>query len=231
MIPITTMRTASTPGSGRRMRLVTGTNAVPIVIGAAALCLLFMLCFVAMPFAEGFTVGLGSVGSSRLGPARRPLDLSTKLPQTTATTITSRIAMSATPTRTRTQTRTRTGTAVEWEVDVDQSKVAMERGSSDTLDSFRTLAPDKVKVLPVVLGSASKSKSPIVRCLSVRNPDRSLEVTNVDDVDKVYRILSLHMKLMVKYNRSFCSFLHVHRACTSLPSSSTRYTIVLRRAR
>jgi hypothetical protein len=86
---------------------------------------------------------------------------------------------------------------VEWEVYVDQSKPSLERGGGATLDAFFGLAsPTTVLVQPALLSSSvsSNSKAPVVRCIAVNgNVRKSLDVTNVDSVDKVFRILTKHM--------------------------------------
>lgn len=86
--------------------------------------------------------------------------------------------------------------AMEWEVYVDQSKSSLERGASATLDAFLGLAPKgRVLVTPAIF-SRPKVKGPIIRCVPVdeRNKD-CFEVSNVDSVDKVYRILTRHLRV------------------------------------
>lgn len=89
-------------------------------------------------------------------------------------------------------------TKFEWEVFVDQSKSSLDKGGSATLDAFVGLAPPgTVKIQPVII-SKIKSKGPLVRCVSAQNSDRnSFDVSNVDSVDKVYRILTRHMRVKV----------------------------------
>jgi len=84
---------------------------------------------------------------------------------------------------------------IEWEVYVDQSEIAVACGSTATHDAFVGLVPPSVKVHPCIISTSSRSKSPIVRCSSRTNPDKCLEITNVDSVDKVYRLLTHHMKV------------------------------------
>ena len=108
-----------------------------------------------------------------------------------------------------------------WEVYVDQSKVSLERGSGATLDSFVSLAPpEQVKIVPAVFGSATKAKSPMVRCFNQADPNDCLEITNVDSVDKVYRILTLHMNLgvstVVDCNMKLGCHTHPHSSLFSL---------------
>jgi hypothetical protein len=96
------------------------------------------------------------------------------------------------------QTQTSSPTKLEWEIFVDQSKSSLDKGGSATLDAFVGLSPPgMVKVQPVVL-SKIKSKGPLVRCISAQNSDKSsFDVSNVDSVDKVYRILTRHMRVEV----------------------------------
>jgi hypothetical protein len=89
----------------------------------------------------------------------------------------------------------------EWEIFVDQSKSSLDKGGSATLDAFVGLAPPgTVKVQPVIL-SKIKSKGPLVRCISAQSSNKeSFDVSNVDSVDKVYRILTRHMRVEVSEN-------------------------------
>ena len=87
------------------------------------------------------------------------------------------------------------GETIEWDVYVDQSRSAVARGSTATLDAFVGLSPPSLKVHPAVIGNSFRAKSPTVRCRSRINPDSCLEITNVDSVDKVYRILTRHLKV------------------------------------
>jgi hypothetical protein len=100
------------------------------------------------------------------------------------------------------QTQTSSPTKLEWEVFVDQSKSSLDKGGSATLDAFVGLSPPgTVKVQPVIL-SRIKSKGPLVRCISGQNSDKSsFDVSNVDSVDKVYRILTSHMRVGVSEER------------------------------
>jgi hypothetical protein len=56
--------------------------------------------------------------------------------------------------------------------------------------------PDAVQVIPTILSAKTKSKPPAIRCLSLGSRP-SLDVGNVDSVDKVYRILNKHMQVKV----------------------------------
>jgi hypothetical protein len=96
------------------------------------------------------------------------------------------------------QTQTSSPTKFEWEVFVDQSKSSLDKGGSATLDAFVGLAPPgKVNVQPVIL-SKIKSKGPLVRCIPAQSSNKdSFDVSNVDSVDKVYRILTRHMRVEV----------------------------------
>lgn len=97
---------------------------------------------------------------------------------------------------------------IVWEVYVDQSKASLDKGGSATLDAFLGLAPaSSVKVIPCKLnssilpsgsatgggGNTKKPKGPMVRCLST-DGTKCFDVSSVDAVDKVYRILTKHMQ-------------------------------------
>eukprot|EP00547_Thalassionema_nitzschioides_P003994 CAMPEP_0194204070 /NCGR_PEP_ID=MMETSP0156-20130528/3693_1 /TAXON_ID=33649 /ORGANISM="Thalassionema nitzschioides, Strain L26-B" /LENGTH=361 /DNA_ID=CAMNT_0038929987 /DNA_START=63 /DNA_END=1148 /DNA_ORIENTATION=+ len=84
---------------------------------------------------------------------------------------------------------------VEWEVYVDQSKDSISRGATATFDAFQGMSPPSVEVRKCELIASSRSKSPVVRCISRTDQSNCLEITNVDSVDKVYRILTHHLKL------------------------------------
>ena len=108
---------------------------------------------------------------------------------------------------------------IHWDVYVCQSKQCLERGASATLDSFQALVPmepmsesDKtfkdegsnlyqsntvttIDIHPAIL-SRSKAKGPNVRCIQRTPPYTSFEVNNVNDIDKVYRILTKHMSII-----------------------------------
>ena len=57
-------------------------------------------------------------------------------------------------------------------------------------------ATHTIQIIPCLL--KTKLKGPVVRCVAVnQNPHESFEVGNVDSVDKVFRILSKHMKVKV----------------------------------
>lgn len=84
---------------------------------------------------------------------------------------------------------------IEWDVYVCLSKNCKERGASATLDTFQSLAPPSlVQVHPSIL-SKSKGRGPNIRCIQRHHPFRALEVNNVNDIDKVYRILTQHMNI------------------------------------
>ena len=85
----------------------------------------------------------------------------------------------------------------DWTVYIDQSKASLDRGGSATLDAFVGLAPSTVQVLPAILPKLSKAKGPLVRCVCQIPGRPSLDVSNVDSVDKVYRILTRHMQVAV----------------------------------
>lgn len=81
---------------------------------------------------------------------------------------------------------------VIWDVYVCMSKACKERGASATLDTFQSLSPDTVRVHPAIL-SKTKAKGPNVRCIQTSHPYKAIEINNVNDIDKVYRILTKHM--------------------------------------
>jgi hypothetical protein len=81
---------------------------------------------------------------------------------------------------------------VEWDVYVCQSKQSKERGASATLDTFQSLSPPNILLHPGIL-SKSKAKGPNIRCVQKKHPYKAFEVNNVNDIDKVYRILTKHM--------------------------------------
>lgn len=103
---------------------------------------------------------------------------------------------------------------VDWDVYVDQSRSAVSRGSTATLDAFVGLAPPSVEVHPSVISSSSRSKSPTVRCRSRTNPEDCLEIVNVDSVDKVYRILTRHLNVQVSCFETYCQSF-VYKTCSS----------------
>jgi hypothetical protein len=81
---------------------------------------------------------------------------------------------------------------VQWDVYVCMSKACKERGASATLDTFQSLSPPSVQVHPAIL-SKTKAKGPNVRCVQTHHPYKAFEINNVNDIDKVYRILTKHM--------------------------------------
>lgn len=99
---------------------------------------------------------------------------------------------------------------VDWEIYVDQSKAGLEKGAAATLDAFLGLAPPSVKVLPAVFPKSTKNRMPLIRCVSLRQPkdlfrsSGGLEVTNVDSVDKVFRVLTKHMKVTSQWTACEC---------------------------
>jgi tetratricopeptide (TPR) repeat protein len=93
-----------------------------------------------------------------------------------------------------------------WDVYVSQSSSKnKEKGvipSSSIIEAFLSLSPspDKVKVYPAnwKRQSKSKGKGHTVRCIQRKQTNEiisAFEVTNVDSVDKVYHIITHHMKL------------------------------------
>eukprot|EP00546_Thalassionema_frauenfeldii_P008678 CAMPEP_0178928988 /NCGR_PEP_ID=MMETSP0786-20121207/20274_1 /TAXON_ID=186022 /ORGANISM="Thalassionema frauenfeldii, Strain CCMP 1798" /LENGTH=342 /DNA_ID=CAMNT_0020605043 /DNA_START=91 /DNA_END=1115 /DNA_ORIENTATION=+ len=84
---------------------------------------------------------------------------------------------------------------IEWHVYVDLSKEAVTKGAKATFDAFLGMSPSSVEVHQCILSASSRSKSPTVRCISRTDEKNALEITNVDSVDKVYRILTHHLKI------------------------------------
>lgn len=98
-----------------------------------------------------------------------------------------------------------------WDVYISSSKKSKEKGiisTSSLIQAFISLAPspDDVRVYPVLFHKQSKQKGKgqSVRCIQRKrsivgdnNEDivSALEIGNVDSVDKVYRIMTEHMKL------------------------------------
>jgi len=73
------------------------------------------------------------------------------------------------------------------------SKQCKSLGSAATLAAFLGLSPpDMVQVQPAKFNVKSKTKGPNVRCLE-RTSGVVIEVGGCDSVEKVYRVLSVHM--------------------------------------
>lgn len=111
---------------------------------------------------------------------------------------------------------------IHWDVYICQSKQCIERGASATLDSFQALLPSAassksssslntnqnnnsyrekttntvttINIHPAIL-SKTKAKGPNVRCIQRTPPYKAFEVNNVNDIDKVYRILTKYMSI------------------------------------
>ena len=110
-----------------------------------------------------------------------------------------------------------------WDVYVtNPSNKNKEKGaasSSSIIEAFISLSPDRVEVYPAnwKKQNKSKGKGPTVRCIKRKRGDFSnlnsnediisaFEVINVDSVDKVYHIITQHMKLD-NINRRACECL------------------------
>jgi hypothetical protein len=86
----------------------------------------------------------------------------------------------------------------KWHVYVCQSKQCLERGAGATLDAFVGLAPSEWVVVHPAILPRSKGKGPNVRCIPAdTSSTQALEISNVDSVEKVYRILTAHMGVEV----------------------------------
>ena len=73
------------------------------------------------------------------------------------------------------------------------SKQCKSLGSAATLAAFLGLSPpDMVQVQQAKFNVKSKTKGPNVRCLE-RTSGVVIEVGGCDSVEKVYRVLSVHM--------------------------------------
>ncbi|KAL7573743.1 hypothetical protein ACA910_007778 [Epithemia clementina (nom. ined.)] len=86
----------------------------------------------------------------------------------------------------------------DWIVYVDQSKASLERGGVATLDAFMGLVPSrKISVKAAMFPKPPKGKGPYIRCVPVRQSGEytAFEVSNVNSVEKVYRVLTKHMGL------------------------------------
>ena len=91
---------------------------------------------------------------------------------------------------------------------MDQSKALLDRGgggggggaSGMILDAFCGLSPpSKVQVTAAVLPNTNKkTKTPWVRIISKVPGKSNMDVTNVDSLDKVYRILTKHLQIKVR---------------------------------
>lgn len=91
----------------------------------------------------------------------------------------------------------------EWDIYICQSKQCKALGASATLDSFKILSPSTVHIHPAML-TKTKAKGPNIRCIQRVPPFKAFEANNVNDVDKVYRILTKHMNLIVSLTARDC---------------------------
>jgi hypothetical protein len=83
----------------------------------------------------------------------------------------------------------------DWDIYIDQSKTSLDRGGGATLDAFCGLTPSSsANIIPAVLPKSNK-KGPWVRCISNVPRCNSLDISSVDSVDKVYRVLTKHLKI------------------------------------
>jgi hypothetical protein len=90
----------------------------------------------------------------------------------------------------------------DWDIYIDQSKASLDRGGGATLDAFCGLVPPSgANIIPAILPKSNK-KGPWVRCISNVPGCNSLDVSNVDSVDKVHRVLTKHLKLKASYRAS-----------------------------
>ena len=114
----------------------------------------------------------------------------------------------------------------DWQIYIDQSKASLDRGGGATFDAFFSLCDNtdntdddspandnesndvvKVQVIPAILPKpASGGKGPWIRCIWNTNnknnnsrPSPNLDVSNVNSVDKVYRVLTKHLGVKVRF--------------------------------
>jgi hypothetical protein len=115
-----------------------------------------------------------------------------------------------------------------WQVYVDQSKPSLDRGASTTLDTFCSLCPpSKVQVIAAILPKSNK-KTPWVRCISKIPGRSSIDIANVDSVDKVYRILTKHMQIQVgRGDFGFFLLLGIRHSKLSSPRTDSIITLAL----
>jgi hypothetical protein len=117
----------------------------------------------------------------------------------------------------------------DWQIYIDQSKASLDKGGSATLDAFCGLSPpSKVRILPAILPKSYKYKSPWVRCISKRYK-KSLDIANVDSVDKVYRVLTKQLQIQASDERAWCIlYLFVTRSLllTFHCASPTQYVLI-----
>jgi hypothetical protein len=101
----------------------------------------------------------------------------------------------------------------DWQIYVDQSKASLDRGGGAVFDAFFSLCDFdddgqgalEVQVIPAILPKpASGGKGPWIRCIwnnnnrkNLARPSPNLDVSNVDSVDKVYRVLTKHLGMKV----------------------------------
>ena len=107
----------------------------------------------------------------------------------------------------------------DWQIYVDQSRPSLDRGGDAIFDAFFSLCDTsgenfdndgneavEVQVIPALLPKpASGGKGPWIRCIWNTNnkknlvrPSPNLDVSNVDSVEKVYRVLSTHLGVKVR---------------------------------
>jgi hypothetical protein len=118
---------------------------------------------------------------------------------------------------------TTTHESQDWQIYVDQSKASLDRGGGAIFDAIFSLCDTsvddfvnangdntngavEVQVIPAILPKpASGGKGPWIRCVwntnNLKNLARTspnLDVSNVDSVEKVYRVLTKHLGVTVR---------------------------------
>ncbi len=104
---------------------------------------------------------------------------------------------------------------------MDQSRPSLDRGGDAIFDAFFSLCDTsvedsdvdnnndiEVQVIPAILPKpASGGKGPWIRCIwntnnkkNLSRPSPNLDVSNVDSVEKVYRVLTTHLGITVRTN-------------------------------
>jgi len=117
-------------------------------------------------------------------------------------------------TKAKNQNNTYVSSTSDWQIYVDQSRPSLDRGGDAIFDAFfsfcDTLVEDpdvdnnevvEVQVIPAILPKpASGGKGPWIRCIwntnnkkNLARPSPNLDVSNVDSVEKVYRVLTTHL--------------------------------------
>eukprot|EP00533_Pseudo-nitzschia_delicatissima_P002107 CAMPEP_0116081914 /NCGR_PEP_ID=MMETSP0327-20121206/2456_1 /TAXON_ID=44447 /ORGANISM="Pseudo-nitzschia delicatissima, Strain B596" /LENGTH=510 /DNA_ID=CAMNT_0003572691 /DNA_START=327 /DNA_END=1859 /DNA_ORIENTATION=- len=138
----------------------------------------------------------------------------TLIQRTTKTTTTLFAGLFGEQTKAKNQNNTYVSSTSDWQIYVDQSRPSLDRGGEAIFDAFYSLCDTsvdgdnsgdneciEVQVIPAILPKpASGGKGPWIRCIWNTNnkknlvrPSPNLDVSNVDSVEKVYRVLTTHL--------------------------------------